>query len=85
LAGLSRAEEASSPHGEGFVKVKTLLREYRESFGIAEDCQEWTNELLMHGLIESEPPRVDGIDKAEALRITASGAYYWKYLARAFA
>ena len=56
LARLSRAEEASSPHGEGFVKVKSLLREYRESFGIAEDFQEWTNELLMRGLVESEPP-----------------------------
>jgi hypothetical protein len=85
LARLSRAEEASSPHGEGFVKVKTLLREYRESFGIAEDFQEWTNNLLIRGLIESEPPRVGGIDMANALRIAASGAYYWKYLARAFA
>ncbi len=85
LARLSRAEEASSPHGEGFVKTKSLLREYRESFGIAEDFQEWANELLLRGLIESEPPRVEGLDKAEALRITASGAYYWKYLVRAFA
>jgi hypothetical protein len=74
LARLSRAEEASSPHGEGFVKVKTLLREYRESFGIAEDFQEWTNNLLIRGLIESEPPRVGGIDMANALRIAASGA-----------
>ena len=39
----------------------------------------------MRRLAESEPPRADGIHKAEALRITASGAYYWKYLARAFA
>ena len=39
----------------------------------------------MRGLVESEPPRADGVDKAEALRITASGVYYWRYLARAFA
>jgi len=85
LARLSRSEETPSPHGEGFVKTKTLLREYRESFGTAEDFQERTGELLMRGLVESEPPKIGEVENTEALRITASGAYYWKYLARAFA
>jgi hypothetical protein len=85
LARLSRTEESASAHGEGFLKTKTLLHEYRESFGTAEDLQEWTNELLLRGLIESEPPRAMSIDQTEAPRITASGAYYWKYLSRSFA
>ena len=39
----------------------------------------------MRGLVESEPPKIGDVENTEALRITASGAYYWKYLARAFA
>jgi hypothetical protein len=36
-------------------------------------------------LIESEPPRVASIEEADAIRITAAGAYYWNYLVRSFA
>ncbi len=85
LARLSRSEETPSLHGESFVKTKTLPREYRESFGTAEDFQERTGDLLMRGLVEYESPRIGDVENTEALRITASGAYYWKYLARAFA
>jgi hypothetical protein len=85
LARLSAAEGAPSPHGEGFVAVSTLLREYRSSFGIADDFVQWGGELLRRSLIEAEPPRVPDIQKADAVRITAAGAYYWRYLVRAFA
>jgi hypothetical protein len=85
LARLSRGEESASPHGEGFLRTQTLLREYRESFGSAEDFLEKSSELLMRDLIESEPPRAKSVEHTEALRINAAGAYYWKYLTRAFA
>ena len=85
LARLSSSEGVSSAHGEGFTEVATLLREYRESFGFADDLVQWSAELLRRNLIESEPPRVPDIRQADAIRVTAAGAYYWRYLVRAFA
>jgi hypothetical protein len=85
LARLAAAEGASSPHGEGFVAVTDLLREYRESFGFAEDFVQWTGELLRRNLAESEPPRVADVRQADGVRISAAGAYYWRYLVRSFA
>jgi len=85
LARLTSAEGVASAHGEGFVATSTLLREYRQSFGYADDLVQWTGELIRRNLIESEPPRVTDINYADALRITAAGAYYWRYLVRSFA
>ena len=85
LARLSAAEGSASPHGEGFVAVSTLLKEYRESFGFADDFVQWSSELLSRKLIESEPPRVPDVRQADAIRITAAGSYYWRYLVRSFA
>src|SRR5262249_33589902 len=85
LARLNAAEGVSSTHGEGFVTAATLLREYRQSFGFAEDLIQWTGELIRRNLVESEPPRVTDINFADALRITAAGSYYWRYLVRSFA
>jgi hypothetical protein len=85
LARLAMAQGVASTHGEGFVSTQKLLREYRESFGVADDFVTWSGELLRRGLIESEPPRQSDILKTDALRIIASGAYYWQYLVRSFA
>ena len=85
LRRLAAAVGAASAHAEGFVALSTLLREYRQSFGFAEDFMQWAGELLRRKLIESEPPRVADVATADALRITAAGAYYWQYLIRAFA
>lgn len=85
LARLSSAQGVASQHGQGFVQSEKLLREYRQSFVRAEDFLLWCAELLRRGLIESEPPRASDIRDAEALRISGSGAYYWRYLVRAFA
>jgi energy-coupling factor transporter ATP-binding protein EcfA2 len=85
LARLAAAEGVASAHGEGFVSVPALLREYRQSFGFADDLVQWVGELLRRNLVESEPPRVSDINNADALRITAAGAYYWRYLVRSFA
>jgi hypothetical protein len=41
--------------------------------------------LLLAGLIDSEPPKLHETAKANALRVTATGAYYWSYLVRSFA
>ncbi|MCI0427744.1 MAG: hypothetical protein L0Z46_07000, partial [Nitrospiraceae bacterium] len=85
LARLAAAEGVASAHGEGFVVASTLLREYRQSFGYAEDLVQWTGELIRRNLVESEPPRVTDLNRADALRITAAGAYYWRYFVRSFA
>jgi hypothetical protein len=85
LARLSAAEGVASTHGAGFVDVSKLLREYRESFGIADDMIAWCNELLRRGLIQSEPPKASDLTASDAVRIAAAGAYYWKYLVRSFA
>jgi hypothetical protein len=85
LARLSAAEGAASPHGEGFVETTQLLAEYRQSFGHADDLIQRGEELLRRGLLESEPPRVGTFDATDAIRISASGAYYWRYLVRSFA
>ena len=85
LARMAVAEGAASAHGEGFVAVHTLLREYRSSFGYADDYLQWMGELLRRSLVESEPPRVIDVRQADAVRITAAGAYYWRYLVRSFA
>src|SRR5262249_10630273 len=85
LARLCSAEGAASPHGEGVVGGPVLLREYRESFGFAEDLIQWGGELLRRNLVESEPPRAADLNHADAVRVTAAGAYYWRYLVRSFA
>lgn len=85
LSRLVNAHGAASEHGEGFVSVKTLLHEYRESFGYADDFVQWASELLRRGLIEAEPPRVSDVREADAIKVSAAGAYYWHYLIRAFA
>jgi hypothetical protein len=69
----------------GFVDSGQLIREYRESFGIADDFMAVMNDLLTRGLVESEPPRLYDIGKTEAVRVSASGAYYWQFLVRSFA
>ena len=85
LARLDRAADSPSVHGEGFLKTVMLLREYRESFGHAGDFEEAAGELVRRGLVESEPPRMMEITQSIALRLSASGSYYWRYLVRAFA
>jgi hypothetical protein len=62
-----------------------LLREYREAFGSAEDLREVVERILVAGLVESEPPRASDYGSTNALRVTATGAYYWQYLVRSFA
>ena len=85
LGRLASAEGVASRHGEGYVSTKKLLREYRQSFGPADDFVQWSGELLRRGLVESEPPKVEDVRHTEALRISAAGMYYWRYLIRSFA
>lgn len=85
LARLANSFAAPSPHGEGYVETRDLLGEFRASFGRADDLILRGEELLRRGLIESEPPKAASLEKTEAVRITASGLYYWKYLVRSFA
>jgi hypothetical protein len=85
LSRLATAEGTASAHGQGFVSVQTLLLEFRESFGFADDMIQWAGDLVRHNLVESEPPRVGDVRQADALRITSAGAYYWRYLVRSFA
>jgi hypothetical protein len=85
LARLLSTIHTYSSHGEGYVPTPDLLREYRESFGFAEDFSQCCERLLASGLLESEPPRVEKLHQTEAIRVTATGAYYWSYLVRSFA
>lgn len=85
LARLSAGEGVASAHGEGFVSAADLLKEFRDSFGFADDLVQWTGELLGRNLVESEPPRVHDVRHSDALRITPAGLYYWRYLVRSFA
>lgn len=85
LSRLATAEGTASAHGQGYVSVPTLLLEFRESFGVADDMLQWAGDLVRHNLVESEPPRVADVRQADALRITSAGAYYWRYLVRSFA
>jgi hypothetical protein len=84
LARLNAAQFAPSSHGEGFVDTSTLLHEYRGSFGTADDFLLRGEELLRRGLIESEPPHAPSLAETDAIRVGASGAYYWRFLIRAF-
>jgi hypothetical protein len=85
LARLQSGRHVSSPYGEGYLQTNEILREYRESFGIADDLIESAGKLLASGLLESEPPRLTKLTDTEAVRITATGAYYWSFLIRSFA
>jgi hypothetical protein len=86
LARLASASTAPSTHGaEGFVQTTQLLLEARQSFGRADDFLSRGDELLARGLLESEPPRARQVTLADALRVSASGMYYFKYLVRSFA
>nr|BFD61659.1 hypothetical protein BdHM001_03400 [Bdellovibrio sp. HM001] len=85
LARLTNAQNAPSRYGSGFIYTKQLLEEFTQSFGNAQDFVLRGSDLLRRGLIESEPPKADNIEKTDALRISASGAYYWRFLARSFA
>jgi len=84
LSRLAHAEEASSQHGEGFIQTSRLLQEWRSSFGQADDLVEAAGELIRRGLVESEPPKAPSVVDTTAMRIAASGSYYWRYLSRAF-
>lgn len=85
LARLANAAGSASPHGAGFVELGQLIGEFRQSFGRAEDFVSRGEELLARGLLESEPPKATKLLKSDALRISASGLYYYKYLIRSFA
>jgi hypothetical protein len=85
LARLQSSHHVSSPYGEGYLQTSDVLREYRESFGSADDLIETAEKLLAGGLLESEPPRLNKLTDTEAVRITATGAYYWSFLIRSFA
>ena len=85
LARLQSGHHVSSPYGEGYLQTNEILREYRESFGSADDLIETAEKLLAGGLLESEPPRLTKLTDTEAVRITATGAYYWSFLVRSFA
>lgn len=85
LGRLMAAERAPSSHGEGYVELPQILKEYRQSFGYADDAVFWLGELLRRDLVESEPPRIQAVERADAFRITAAGAYYIKYLCNSFA
>jgi len=85
LYRLQFSMEAPSSHGQGYISTGDLLREYREYFGHGSDCVYVIGELMSRGLVETEPPRLMNALETDALRISASGAYYWQYLARSFA
>jgi hypothetical protein len=85
LARLSRDSAAPSALGDGYIPTSKLLQEYRQVFGTAEDLVYRGSEMLLRDLIESEPPRSEFFERTDAIRITASGEYYWKYLVRSFA
>ncbi|MFN7842031.1 MAG: hypothetical protein ACK5N9_09950 [Pirellula sp.] len=85
LARLAASQRAPSTFGEGYVATTTLVREYRQSFGSGEDFIEATERLMKAGLLESEPPRSSKLDSTEALKISATGSYYWSFLVRSFA
>lgn len=85
LGRLASARSSPSLHGEGFVKTVDLIREYRESFGRSDDFSAVVGNLLLQGLLESEPPREKSIDETVALKITATGNYYWEFLVGSFA
>jgi hypothetical protein len=85
LARLAAGSAAPSARGEGFIDTEQLLSEARQSFGRADDFVARAQELLARGLLESEPPRSSRIQESDALRVSASGMYYFKYLVRAFA
>lgn len=85
LARLSRDASAPSLSGEGYIRTGQILQEYRQCFGTADDLITRGSELLSRGLVESEPPRITSLEQTDALHITASGEYYWKYLVRSFA
>jgi len=85
LARLKSSRHSTSTYGEGYVLTKDILKEYRDSFGTAEDLAETSSKLLLGGLLESEPPRLTSLTETDALRITATGAYYWSFLVRSFA
>ncbi|MCP4676903.1 MAG: hypothetical protein GY854_15580, partial [Deltaproteobacteria bacterium] len=53
LRRLAASINAASEHGEGYVKWAKILREYRESFGFADDLVEWCGELMRRELVES--------------------------------
>ena len=52
---------------------------------MADDFVEICQRLVLEGLLESEPPRAIKVRNTDALRITATGAYYWSFLVRSFA
>jgi hypothetical protein len=85
LARLASAQGVAARQGEGFVETPQLLSEYRRTFGIAEDLVLRGDELLRRNLLESEPPRAQSLVDTDAVRVSASGAYYWRYLVRSFA
>ncbi len=85
LGRMNTSVSCASRHGKGYVSTSKLLGEYRRVYGYADDFIATANELLRRGLLEAEPPRELNAKKTQALAITASGVYYYKYLATSFA
>jgi len=84
VAYLHERHKSASRYGIGYVDAQQLRMEYQEAFGIRDDFDQTLGYLIRIGLIESEPPRVDTVEKVEAVKAAAAGSYYYKWLTRNF-
>ncbi|MEM1060700.1 MAG: hypothetical protein AAGJ97_00080 [Planctomycetota bacterium] len=85
LRRLAESSSAISSFGDGFFDISQLLREATEGGGDRRDVLECIGEMQRRRLVETEPPKCVDIDRIVAIRVSASGAYYWQYLVRSFA
>jgi hypothetical protein len=72
--------------GREFLNLQTLLVAMAENFGNEEDCKETILRLVAvdRQLIDLDTRRTDSLEGASALRATAAGMYYLRFLANAF-
>jgi hypothetical protein len=71
--------------GAGYVPANEVTTIFGQCYNDYADINHSLEQLSLYGLIEVEPPKEKRISSMEALRLSASGLYYHKYLSRAFA
>lgn len=85
LRRLTLIRETPSAYGAGYIESISLLEEYRSVFGDVKDFILKMEQLMLKGLVETEPPRAFAFKDTNAVRASAAGVYYWMYLIRSFA
>lgn len=75
----------SSPEGQGYVEIGSVVATFEDRFDNREDCLRSMERLVSRQLVEIDTKSVSTLEGAKVVRITSAGWYYVRYLVSRFA